>query len=166
MAAPRWQVIVVAFGVTFLALVGGYRLYEKYAVQYPAEERILATGLAAKLEWSQSGRELKVYLNPVSDLREAYTELEKAAGKGVTITVVDTATPFLEDVYRKTEPALYEAAALSNFTSLARTVDNIAKASGLDAWIVQVDEDRIYLALREGKAYLYRVIPRQQQREV
>lgn len=166
MAAPRWQLIVLAFGLTFLALVGGQKFYEKYAVQRPAEARVLATSLAERLEWAADGQELKVYLKPVPDLRAAYTTLEEAAGKRVSIVVVDRATPFLEEVYRRAEPALYEAASLSNFTALARTVDDIAAAAGLDGWSVQVDAERIYLSLREGRAYLYRVVPREPQQEV
>lgn len=158
----RWQPIVAAFSLTFLALIAGHQLYDQYMVRRSIEQKILATGLVKRVDWSQEG-ELLVYLNPVSDLRMAYQVLETSVARRTTMRVLDQPSVLLETVYRQIEPALYEAAALSNFTSLAEAAERAATAAGLEGYSVQVDERRIYLSLHHRGAYLYRIVPRHEQ---
>ncbi|MCR4418782.1 MAG: hypothetical protein QHH27_05230 [Clostridia bacterium] len=158
MAVIRWPVILLAFGLTLAILAGAYRLYQEYGVEHPLERRVAATGLAEDVSWQPEEKELAVRLRPVSDLREAYGRLEAAAGQGVSLRVLDRPNAKLEAVCRRVEPALYEAAALNSYVALAERVEAEATRAGLDGWSVQVDEQRIYLALREGEAFIYRIV--------
>lgn len=162
----RWPVVAAAFALSLVALMGGYQLYQKYQIQLPVERRIVATGLAAEVAWVEPGKEVSVRLRPVGDLCQAYGELQRAAGPGVVVRIADRATPELEALYRRVEPALYEAAALNNFTSMAKRVESVAREGGLDTWAVRIDENRIYLQFSLKGSYLYRVIPRRWRQEV
>ena len=165
MTSLRLPIIAASFVLVFVALAGGYWVYQKYGVQIPVGQKIMATGLASGVEWVDYGKEARVHLKYVPDLRRAYGELKKAAGKNVTITLVDKATPALESLYQEIEPAVYEAAALSNFTSLSERVNRVGAEACLDSYAVQVDDSRIYIKLCEGDAFLYRIVLRSQPRE-
>lgn len=160
MHSLRPPVIAAVFVVTLLAFIGGFRLFQIYGVQTPVEQRIAATGLVDHVEWVERGKELKIYMKPAPDLRQAYEELEKAAGDSVSFSLSDNSSASLDLLYQTIEPTIYEAAVRGNFTFMADRVNEVVSTAGLDAYAVQVDEKRIYLSFHKGDDFLYRVIPR------
>lgn len=163
----RLHIIIPVAVLSFILLLLGQRLYYQSLVLNPllkglqdieGVERVEVVGSKGKLEFL-------VFLGKVDNLASTYMQIddqfmEILSEGGYRFSLQDRRDQKLKEVYHHIHFAIFEAITQGSFTRLAAIVDEKAQASGLQRYLVSVDEERVYLQLHLDDAYLYEVIPR------
>ncbi len=164
-----WAVAIV-LAVALGALFGGYYLYEQNTVKAPLEQALAeAPGVKAfTLTRDGAVTRLDVELAWVDSLADTYAALDATAGRllgqGYALRLIDRRDPFLERVYHQAHFALQEGIYTGRFTDMARSVDEIMAQNGVEEYRLTVTERHVFLQIKKGRAYLYEVIPRTEDR--
>lgn len=163
----KWPLVALMTIVTFGFLLGGFQLFKEQSIDRPLVKLFaeVAAVQDVKMEEGHEATTIRVKLGPVDDLRKTYQDLQRRAGQidGLgphRIQVEDVRTPELQQAFDRLHFAIQEANATGAFTKMARDIDEMAPSLGLDKHRIFVDEQRIYVALYRGGAYLYEVVPR------
>lgn len=163
------KVILVSFVVVLGAAFGVKALVYRESVTRPVEEQLSSSKVVESYEITRDDaghRKLDLRLAWTPDFKDEYEAIEAKVASArragdLGLEIVDKRDAVLEKAYYEMHFALYEAAATGAFTAAARRVDEVAAARGLDDAVVEIGQDRIYVALRHGDRYLYEIIPRQ-----
>ncbi len=158
---------VIALAVTVAVLVAGQLLWQKYAVARPLGSGLQGIPGVTAASWDENKNgdtTINVTLGDVDNLARTYGEIGETAktilGKHpARITLTDSRTPELEEIYHAVHFHLQEAIATGNFSAMADRVDAKARAGGAEAR-VYVDARNVYLQLHKADASLYAVVPR------
>ena len=163
----RLHIIVMVALVSFLLFFGGKFFYQRYLVLEPLLRQVRAIEGVEEVQVSSlgNGKLFAVSLGDVEDLVDTYGEidrqLEEILGEqSYSLFLLDGRNKQLERVYHSIHFAIYEAIARGNFTHLAAVVNEEAADNGLGKYRVTVDNERVYLQLHLGDAYLYEIISR------
>lgn len=164
----RWPVLVAVMAATLAVLFGAGYVVKSQTVEEPLKA-LYAKSTA--LETSAVERQGEKYLitvtfKDVPDFARAYndlrTETEKLLKEGpFTLQVKDQRNAKLEESFRRINLYVQEALATGQFSAMAAKVDEEAAKAGLTARL-EVDNDRVYVQMHDGGAYLYSVSERNQ----
>ncbi|WP_406678483.1 hypothetical protein [Moorella sp. ACPs] len=163
----RLHFIFLAALLTFGLLTGGQWAYRHYSQEKPLADTLKANPAVQEAEVTRTaqGLEVRVILGPGADLPQVYRQVQEAVDKlygreQVKLVIQDRRSPALENLWRQSQFAVYEAAVRGSFTQMAATVERLARQAGVDQYAVNVDDNYIYLQFSQGQAYLYQVVPR------
>lgn len=163
----RVELIIAAFTLVAVVVFGVQWAVDRYSVQRPllaAAARVEGVRQAVLSE--ENGRiNLVVTLGPGADFREAYERLssllDKAFGKaGGRIVVKDSRTPRLAKALYEMNFALQEGLATGRYGAMRAAVESTAQRLQLSEPYLWVDDGRVYLGLREGRAALFALVER------
>lgn len=163
------KVILVSFVVVLAAAFGVKALVYMQNVTRPVEEYLSSSKVVESYEITRDDaghRKLDLRLAWTPDFKDEYENIEAKVAPAtragnLRLEIMDKRDAVLEKAYYEMHFSLYEAAATGAFTSAAKRVDEVAAARGLDDAVMEVTQERIFVALRHGDRYLYEIIPRQ-----
>jgi len=162
----RWPVVLASLAVTLAGLFGAGRLVRSQTVDQPLLTALSGLDGLSSYQVVQVGTvpEVEVHPAPGSNLREVYTEVDRQVrvilrGGQYEIKVTGNPTAELEQVAERLILFVHEAVATGAFSAMADRIADEAAAAGAEAHMA-VDEQRVYLTVRQGDACAYRVVER------
>ncbi|HHW13540.1 MAG TPA: hypothetical protein GXX28_01230 [Firmicutes bacterium] len=159
------EAVVAAFAVTAALVFGLQWAVRRYQVEQPLLRAAARVEGVRRAEVSFVGGrpELVVTMGSTSDFRESYQQLEglmrRAFGEGAGRVVVrDSRTPRLARALYEVNFAVQEGLATGRFTEMRGAVESAAERLKLPPPYLWVEDNRVYLGLRDGRAVLYAVV--------
>lgn len=163
----RWPVVFGTMAIALGALFGGSFLVNRQTVSEPLKSLYASSEVVVShtIDRAEERQVITVRLSETADLAEAYKLLNddtKRVLKGAPfmIKLEDNRNPELEQLFRRVNLYVQEALATGQFSAMADRVAEEAAKAGATAQFA-VDSERVYIALRQGDAYLYSVVERQ-----
>ncbi|MDI6871329.1 MAG: hypothetical protein QME79_08235 [Bacillota bacterium] len=163
----RLEIILAVFAALAAAVFGADWLVSRYQVERPLVGAASSVDGVRRAELvRESGRvDLVVTMGPARDFRASYQQLSdllaRAYGRnGGRVVVRDNRTARLTRALYEMNFTLQEGLATGRFSAMRAAVEDQARTLGLDQPYLWVEDGRIYLGLRDGKAVLYAVLER------
>ncbi|HPT35151.1 MAG TPA: hypothetical protein PK309_01315 [Bacillota bacterium] len=160
----RWKYVLLWASLVLCVLTLGSYCYKVYGLERPLEKRLLedADVLMAQVEKAGGTTTVVVHLKYVDNLAQTYSRLEhevrKALGtRGYEIVVRDNPDEALEGAYGSIHYYIEEARIRGNFGEMAHRSRAALEHTGIDDFRLTVDGDNIFVQMRSGDKYLYRV---------
>jgi hypothetical protein len=164
----KWPIAVLAFVLTLVIAVGLVQLRQRQLVNEPLFKRVSEYEAVKTVDLQQEGNMqiVKVDLGYVDDLaivhRELNEEIEELLGHDrFSLIIQDERNETLEAAYIAVHLALFEGEQRGNFTEMGELVVDKLQEMNMDEYRVLVDQDNIYLQIRQNEAYLYEIIVRE-----
>ncbi|HWI62630.1 MAG TPA: hypothetical protein VNT75_12365 [Symbiobacteriaceae bacterium] len=162
----RWPVIVAAAAVTLAALFGAGFVVKSQTVEEPLKTVYAQSTAVETSSVERQGDKylIKVKFKNVPDFAPAFTELHSETETLLketpfTIQVEDHRSQKLEEAFRRVNLFVQEALATGQFSAMADRVEAEAAKAGLTARL-DVDNNRVFVQMKDGDAYLYSVAER------
>lgn len=162
----RWPVVVAVMAATLAVLFGAGYVVKSRTVEEPLKA---VYAKSAALETSAVERQGDAYVitmkfKDVPDFANAYNDLRTETQKLLrespfTMQVQDQRNDQLESSFRRINLYVQEALATGQFSAMADKVEAEAAKAGVTARL-EVDQDRVYVQMHDGGAYLYSVSDR------
>ena len=163
----RIDVVLLAFGLGLLLALGGQALYLRWQVEAPLVEELAAwDGVdEVHLETGPGGaRRVRGTLGPEARLIDGYAPLtrvvEERLGGEAAVVLADGRSPELTAAWDRLGFTVQEGAATGELETMRRRVEAWAASRGLASQLF-VDDQHIYVTLRDQEHYLHEVIRRQ-----
>lgn len=164
----KWPIIVVAFVITLALAVGGVYLRQKQMVNEPLFLRLSEYEPVQSVDIQKDGNQhvVIVTLDYVDDFgtihRALNDEITELLGPDrFRLEIVDSRDQALTTAFREVHLALYEGEHRGNFTEMGGQVEITLQELGIADHKIMVDNENIYLQVRQGDAYLYEIVKRQ-----
>lgn len=164
----KWPVAVLAFVLTLALAVGLVYLRQRQLVNEPLLKRISELEPVKSVELQQDGNVQVVFvtLEYVDDLsathRELHEEVTRLLGQGrYRLEIQDERTLDLDAAFLAVHLALYEGEQRGNFTEMGAYVADVLQSLGVDEHKLIVNQEYIYLQMRDGDTYLFEIIQRE-----
>ncbi len=165
--AKRAMLAVVVAAVTFSVLWWGATGMGWWRQDRPVERVLAQTPevLSYDVAWQGDILVATVVLAPGVDLPGTFARLDQQLShilgeRKFRLLVNDGRNGELAETYRVMRLYLEEAVASGRYTWAEQKVREIASQHGLDWARLSIDEERLYLELQDGTAYLYAVVAR------
>lgn len=162
----KLHVIIFSLLVGLALIFGAQWMYQKYNINGPINNVLSANKAVESYQVGSEGSTLLVSVNIKSDtdLMAAYKEIRKdlervMGSKTFMFVLSDNRDDTLEQVWYKSQYAVYQAQVQGSFMDMAEVINREALASGAEANI-NIDQEYIYLRLRHQDHTLDEVIPR------
>lgn len=164
----RIKVAIIATLIAFMGLFGTYKLYTIYNIEKPllsSIQTIPEVEQASLTKKAQGQYEINIKLDQVANIQAKYEEIDKMAQEKIRngsyeIKIDDNRNASLNQFYDYAQLAVLQASADNQFLWLNQTLQQKAENSGVTCSL-RVDEERIYIQARDGKSYLYIIMPHQ-----
>ncbi|MDI6631222.1 MAG: hypothetical protein AB1507_02055 [Bacillota bacterium] len=160
------KAVLVALAIGLVCLFGGQWLYNKYGYQQSLQQALAAQPQVAdfKLEERSDQLVVTVRLRNPGNLQLTYKELRQAIGEALgsrpfTLELTDNRDAALEEVFYRSQFAIYQAFVQGSFEEMEQEVNAHARAAGAQARLY-LDGENLYLTLTRGDRFLAAVIPR------
>jgi len=158
--------VLLALLVTLGLLVGGQKIYHARMIEKPVVTKLLALNYIdeAVLINTKGMNTIKVHIKQPGNLKQEYNEIDQVmAGKfakwNYEIDISDQREPFLQNQFDKLELALYEAIAQNQYLELEQRFTEAAGKENFN-YQLQIDQQRLYVQIRQGDKFLYEIIDR------
>ncbi|NLL19291.1 MAG: hypothetical protein GX262_09745 [Clostridia bacterium] len=156
--------IVLTFILTLGLLSGGRFAYQEFGVMGPLKKSLASTPVVkeAVIFSEKNQTVVQIELGKVSSLQASIREITKLLpmDDGYVLDIEDRRNEYLTRLWQENRFALEEAAVRGNLTEMQALLnENLAQAQ-LDSWLVEVDEQNLYLQLQAGDHYLYEIVTR------
>lgn len=168
MKKTRITVAVTAALLSAVLLFGGYMIYDKVAVAAPIEEAIskLPDVIAAEKPVMDSEQvTISIELTENANLREIYGSISKDAADAIgdrklELDVQTESDPELESVWQSALFAVAEAMDTKSYSDIPEAMDKAAAAYDNVTVTTEMDENNVYITLKNDSAEKYVVLPR------
>lgn len=164
----KWPAALLTFMVVLGLGVALVHLSRRQMVNEPLINSIGQLEFVEKVDLAGEKNNLTVTvaLRYVDDYSRAYRYMKDVAdnllGAGTyRLEVTDNRNDALEEAYYAIHATLYEGEFRGNFTEMHREAARILESMEIEEYKIMVDSENIYLQLRDGEAYLYELIVRQ-----
>jgi hypothetical protein len=162
----RWPTVIAAMAATLAVLFGAGFVLKSQTVEEPLKALYAQSPAVESYTFDKQSDAyaITVRLKDVPDLAPAYKKLYDDTGKLLkdttfTIEVEDHRSPELEQAYRRVNLYVQEALATGQFSGMADRIETEATKDGMTARM-EVDNDRVFVDMHKGDAYLYSVVNR------
>lgn len=157
-------IICLSFILTLGILLGGRWVYQEFGVMGPLQKNLAETPAVTESMIETDGGKLNIELKlgEIQSLNQSLQDIKKILPKDskYNLTIKDRRNNYLEGLWTKNRFALEEAACLGNLTEMQGLLEANLEEADLERWLLEVDEENIYLQMHEGKAYLYEIVQR------
>jgi len=155
--------------ITVAGLFIGQALWQNYAVDAPLDKALSGIEGVEKVTWHNGKNvnsivDIDISLGDIANIKKTYDEITEKAEetlkeKEYTVSIKDSRTPELEQIYYDINNHIQKAVMDGNFPLLDEEVHEKAKEIGASAK-VYVDEHNIYLQLSKSGSQLYSITAR------
>ncbi|MBT1279089.1 hypothetical protein VTU32_07500 [Thermoanaerobacter sp. CM-CNRG TB177] len=161
----KWQIVLVTFVVVFGFLFASFQLYQNKILPDKISKDVSTVKFVKMVTIStdSNGYIMKVRLGEVENLMETYKEIENKVNKypvKINILLIDNPNEKLNNVYYNSQFSIYEGIQKGDYMKMYDTIREVSSKNGVKAF-VYIDKQNIYLNLRDGSHYLYKIIPRE-----
>ncbi|MDK2815010.1 MAG: hypothetical protein PWP18_923 [Thermoanaerobacter sp.] len=161
----KWQIVLVTFVVVFGFLFASFQLYQNKILPDKISKDVSTVKFVKMVTIStdNNGYIMKVRLGEVENLMETYKEIENKVNKypvKINILLIDNPNEKLNNVYYNSQFSIYEGIQKGDYMKMYDTIREVSSKNGVKAF-VYIDKQNIYLNLRDGSHYLYKIIPRE-----
>jgi hypothetical protein len=154
-----WTVI---FAGLFFGLLVGLQFGIKSLLVDDRFEKQLATVSGIEDITIDQEQVINIQVSKVENIKTVYKEVDQIIkNKGYTVNIISNSTEKLDRLGEKCEIVIEEAMVRGNFIEMETYVGQLAQDNQAEADVF-IDKNRVYLQLRSGSNYLYRVINRPQ----
>lgn len=160
------KVVLAALAIGLICLFGGQWLYEEYGYQQSLQQALQQHPQVADFTAEEQNGQLviTIRLRSPDNLMPVYKELKNLVGEALgsrpfIIEIADNRDAVLEEVFYRSQFAVYQALAQGSFKQMEADVSANAREAGAQTRIY-VDNENVYLTLRKGDRFLATVIPR------
>lgn len=150
-------------------LTGGQWAYKEFSVERPFIREIINLNNveAAELISDSDLPELVIKLDSNVDLASFITQLKGIVANNykqqVELRLIDERNEDLNNILLTSRFYIYEALVNGNYTEMYFELEQLLNSLDLDKWDLAMDNQYIYLKLYQGSAYLYEIVPIDQQ---
>lgn len=162
----KLHIVALALLVGLGVLWGGQWAFKRFNYERPLAGALSENKYIASYNIVSEGPEpeVEVTLKQVDNLQEAYLNIQQSvdsavSGKAVKITVKDNRDQVLDNLYRDSRLAAYEALDRGNYLEMSDYIQRKASGEGARAQI-SLDDQRLYIQINHGDRYLYDIISR------
>lgn len=161
----NWKLIVVVSAVSLVALIAIHVVWQRMMLEGSLLRSLRkdADVLSVTLETSNNKSIALIELKNVDRLATTIRRLESISETGrphlSEIIWKDNSSPRLDQLYQEMHYALYEARLSGAFVLLSTRVNEAVSLASIDGYVLEVDDNALYLELYDAEHYLYRVIP-------
>ncbi|WP_027363770.1 hypothetical protein [Desulfotruncus alcoholivorax] len=160
------HVVIIALAAGLAAFFGAQWLYKGLNFQKPLIAKLENNPVIISYKIDDSADTYKISIslsenvNLMNSYQRVYNDVEQVMGnRPFTIELTDRRDNQLDKVYGIGKFAIYEALQNGDFVQMANYLDSYASEAGLESK-VDIDDRNIYWQMKDGKYYLYSVIPR------
>ncbi|MEA1962544.1 MAG: hypothetical protein U9N81_14980 [Bacillota bacterium] len=159
--------LVISLGL----FTGSYRLYQDRMIEKPVITKIdtFSNVENVEIEKNHDGYFVEVNIQTVGDIKEDYKQIDKVVNssikKNYDIHLVDQRDNELQTALDEFQIEIYEALAKNNYVWLQEQLKDLAVTQNYE-YNLYLDEERLYIQLEKGDAFLYEVINRPSQDKV
>jgi len=153
--------------ITIIAVLGvllaSYSLHNKYLVEKPLTEKLLAIEGVEKVDINKIDKEsyICIQISQVDNIQKSYGKIESMVEDSINsnyrIEIKDKRNQKLDRLYDDLQPAIYQGLAQKEFLWLNEQIREQSSKKDIDSRLL-VDDKRLYLQLKDGDSYLYRII--------
>ncbi|OEF95990.1 hypothetical protein [Desulfuribacillus alkaliarsenatis] len=161
--------IALSFFFSLLLLISSFFAYNQYFVIQPLHNLISEIEGVSDTEITSTlnKREIIIYLE-TDNLMGSYHEIINAVNEVVdsdiyTIEIKDDRNQLIIDKYNNLSFYVFEAIENNQYSAFNNIMDSVSKPYDLR---IEMDENIIYVNLKNGEHYLYKLIPRKQNKLV
>lgn len=161
----RIKIAIIAALIAFMGLFGTYKLYNIYNVEKPLVNSIKSIPEVEQISLNKVRGQYEIYvkLAQVVNLQEKYQQIDSAAemklgAETYEIKIEDNQNASLKEFYDYTQLALLQAGTDNQYLWLNQTLQEKAGSAGITCSLL-VDRDRVYIQARDGKSYMYIIVP-------
>ncbi|MFC5403767.1 hypothetical protein [Cohnella soli] len=160
--------IVITAALTATVLFGGWFGYRHYGVERPLDKVANAiSGVEnAKVEMGAGTVKIDVKLSPDANIAQVYRKIKQdgageIGGKQLELTADASSSERLDKAWSYTLFDVAEAMETHKYTGIREAMDNLsAHFPGVTA-TTDMDEDNVYISMRDGNAAKFVVLPRE-----
>ncbi|UZQ83135.1 hypothetical protein OEI98_000140 [Thermoanaerobacter sp. RKWS2] len=161
----KWQIVLITFVVVFGFLFASFQLYQNKILPDKISKDVSTVRFVKMVTISTdtNGYTIKVRLGEVENLMETYKEIENKVNKypvKINILLIDNPNEKLNNVYYNSQFSIYEGIQKGDYMKMYDTIKEISSKNNVISY-VYIDKQNIYLDLRDGSHYLYKIIPRE-----
>lgn len=161
----KWRVVLLTFAIVFVILLGTFQIYQNKLLPDKISKDISGVEYVRSVivQNAAQGYAANIKLDRVDDLMKTYKEIEKKTEKysvKIDIRIIDNTDGKLNNIYYNSQFAIYEALQKGDYMKMNEVIKNDAEKVGALSHIY-IDRENIYVDLRDGSNYLYRIIPRE-----
>lgn len=160
-------IALAALAVASAVFFGSYWLYNQYGVEKPLADKIESINGVDNVTINNKDRELsiEVEMKHIDNLQTKYKEIQKvidsdAKDDQYQLVIKDRRNQKLQDAYENVQLAVYQAIANNQYLWLKEQIKPELKGINYKLF---VDENCLYIQMKDGDHYLYEVINRQQE---
>ncbi|MFC4078035.1 hypothetical protein [Salinithrix halophila] len=165
MTSIRWPIAVVSLVVSLFLLFGGYFAYQKFQIESPMEKAISQTSHIRDYSLQIQPEKITVRLmaKPSFSLQQDYIPLRRkltdlADDRKLSLKLEDKAGGELKEAWNRMNFGVKEGIALQRYTQIPQAVSKEADTKGIRSHVM-MDDRYLYIELRQGNQWLYRVLP-------
>ncbi|MDD3852627.1 MAG: hypothetical protein PHD40_03105 [Syntrophomonadaceae bacterium] len=167
----RIPIVIIALLITVGLLLGGMRLYNYYNVEQAVQKSVtqIESVTGANVSKSNGQYTILIKLNWSQNLQGVYNEADQIGKQyfgntTYSIQVLDKRNQRLNNIFINLQPLIYETLAKDEYVRMKSEIDKQVIKTQMD-YFLQVDQDNIYISIRDGDYYLYEIIQRHYQED-
>ncbi len=160
----RWKLVLLWAILALIVLSVGSYCYDAYALRRPLEKKLELDPHVLKVHISNSRDKIVIALRLkyVDDLPATYSRLNEEVratlvNRDYEIVIEDDSAEILEKAYASIHYYIEEARIRGNFGEMADKSQAVLNDAGLEDFGLTVDGENIFVQMRVGDNYLYRV---------
>lgn len=160
----RITVFAVALLVSLGLFLGGFSLHRELVARNTRTGLTTLCGGPVQLEKEGKVTAISVQLGQVNNLQETWKAMtdfieKDTASDKYRIVIKDKRNDDLQTAFDHLQPVIYEAAANNTFVALQQEFEQYLGDKDID-YRLYLDNQRMYLQMKQGDHYLYQVIDR------
>lgn len=162
----KWHVMLIVFLISLVFFFGGSFLFERFFRENPLEEELCKIEGVERVEINGERKNtlhVDIFTGYTGDLPEMVEGIDRVLSarvkKEYDFELHDRRNEKVEVFFREVKPAIYEGARVGNYRSIQETVDRAAAGHEVEDYFFSVDDKYVYLQARDGKDFLYVVVP-------
>lgn len=149
---------LVTAGIFFALLVGAQFFFKNFYIADHFHEKLTQIEGVNKVDIKDET--ITLTMSDVSNIKKSYQEITAAIqDKKYRIQIIDMPSKKLEEAAEKSEIAIQEGIFRGNFTEMSEYIRELSQSQGITVKIY-LDNEKVYLHMREHNKYLYRIIDR------
>ncbi|MBE3591394.1 MAG: hypothetical protein IMW84_00350 [Thermoanaerobacter sp.] len=161
----RWQIVLITFVVVLGFLFASFQLYQNKILPDKISKDVSTVKFVKMVNISIDNNEyiIRVRLGEVENLMETYKEIENKVNKypaKINVLLIDNPNVKLNNVYYNSQFSIYEGIQKGDYMKMYDAIKEISSKNSVISYIY-IDKQNIYLDLRDGSHYLYKIIPRE-----
>jgi hypothetical protein len=154
--------------VSIAVLFGGWHLYRDFAVEKPLNRVALSANGVQSAETVMTNEQvvLNLKLDANADLADIYRKLKREGAtrigdRKLTLNVKSATTGKLEEAWRSSLLDVAESMENRRYSGIREAMEKLSdRYPGIEA-AIDLDEDNVYIRLKDGTAAKYILLPRQ-----